>query len=113
MGFIREAFRVNGELSDAAFHSPRCVITAALLRSNGGVRISDNAEKSALVLAASAAEARVLGLNYPAMSITGSGNHGIISTMPAPRWTGSTASSEHHRNRPCGISDILRIPAWL
>ena len=81
-GFIREAFRVNGELSDAAFHSARCTITSALLRSNGGVCISDNAEKSALVLAASAAEARVLGLNYPAMSITGSGNHGIIGASP-------------------------------
>ncbi len=82
LGFIREAYRVNGELAEAGFSSERCVIAGELLKKNGGRRISEDAEKTAVLLAAAAAEARVLGLDHPAMSITGSGNHGIISTLP-------------------------------
>ncbi len=82
IGFIREAYRVNGELAKAGLSSERCVIAGELIKKNGGRRISEDAEKTAVLLAAAAAEARVLGLDYPAMSITGSGNHGIISTLP-------------------------------
>ena len=44
--------------------------------------ISDDAQKTASLLCNAAIEARVLGLPEPAMSITGSGAHGIIATMP-------------------------------
>lgn len=37
---------------------------------------------TAQLLAAGAVEARVLGLDQPAMSITGSGAHGILATLP-------------------------------
>ena len=80
--FIGEAYRINRELAEAGFSSERCVIAGELLKKNGGRQISGDAEKTAVLLAAAAAEARVLGLDCPAMSITGSGNHGIISTLP-------------------------------
>ena len=44
--------------------------------------ISDDEQKTASLLCNAAIEARVLGLPEPAMSITGSGAHGIIATMP-------------------------------
>ena len=44
--------------------------------------ISDNAVDTASLLCNAAIEARVLGLDAPAMSITGSGAHGIIATLP-------------------------------
>mgnify|MGYP005795135657 FL=1 len=53
-----------------------------LLAENGGKKISDDEEKTASLLCNGAIEARVIGLNKPAMSITGSGAHGIIATMP-------------------------------
>ena len=80
--FIREAFVLNNKLVQAALANPRCTFTDQLRKANHGQLISDDPEKSALLLAAAATEARVLGLNFPAMSITGSGNHGIICTMP-------------------------------
>ena len=58
------------------------MITKQLLKENKGQIISDDALRTAQLLCNGAIEARVLGLSRPAMSITGSGAHGIIATMP-------------------------------
>ena len=80
--FIREAYRVNLELANAALTSERCTLTKSLLAFNGGTDVSGDLRATARFFAGAASEARVLGLDKPAMSITGSGNHGIICTMP-------------------------------
>lgn len=80
--FIREAYRVNTELAEEALHSRACILTKSLFAFNGEKEVSDNLRTTARFFAGAASEARVLGLNKPAMSITGSGNHGIICTMP-------------------------------
>lgn len=82
ISFIRDAFSMNMELLEEGMASERAVITKLLLRKNGGKVISDNVLKTAQLLCNGAIEARVLGLSRPAMSITGSGAHGIIATMP-------------------------------
>ena len=82
ISFIREAFSMNMELLEEGMASERAVITKLLLGENGGKVISDNVLKTAQLLCNGAIEARVLGLSRPAMSITGSGAHGIIATMP-------------------------------
>lgn len=82
IGFIREAFSMNMELLEEGIASERAVITKYLLRENGGRTVSDDVHKTAQLLCNGAIEARVLGLGKPAMSITGSGAHGIIATMP-------------------------------
>lgn len=53
-----------------------------LLNANGGNLVSEDERKTASLFCNGAIEARVLGLSKPAMSITGSGAHGIIATMP-------------------------------
>lgn len=80
--FIRDAFSMNMELLEEGIHSERAVITRQLLRENKDQIISEDEKKTAQLLCNGAIEARVLGLNRPAMSITGSGAHGIIATMP-------------------------------
>ncbi len=82
ISFIREAFSMNMDLLEEGVHSERAVIARQLLKENGGEIISEDARKTAQLLCNGAIEARVLGLNRPAMSITGSGSHGIIATMP-------------------------------
>lgn len=109
VGFIREAFKINRELADAAFVCERCVIAADLLAKNGGAVISDDPERSAELLAAAAAEARVLGLNYPAMSITGSGNHGIISSMPLYAIAQAEHRSELELYRATALSYLVTM----
>lgn len=80
--FIREAFSMNMKLFHEGMHSERAVILKQLLKENDGKLISGDVKKTAQLLSSGAIEARVLGLSSPAMSITGSGAHGIIATMP-------------------------------
>lgn len=80
--FIREAFSMNMELLMEGLHSKRAIIADYLLKENGGEVISGDVKKTAQLFCNGAIEARVLGLSRPAMSITGSGAHGIIAVMP-------------------------------
>lgn len=82
IAFIREAFVMNMELLEEGLQSTRTTFGPYLKRENGGKLISENEKRTAQLLCNGAIEARVLGLNKPAMSITGSGAHGIIATLP-------------------------------
>lgn len=80
--FIMEAFSMNYALFEEGLNSPRTTYARYLLKKNGGVIISEDEQKTASLLCNAAIEARVIGLDRPAMSITGSGAHGIIATLP-------------------------------
>ena len=80
--FINEAYKVNLELFHEGLENPRTTFARQLLAINNGKEVSDDEQKTASLMCNAAIEARVIGLDKPAMSITGSGAHGIISTMP-------------------------------
>ena len=80
--FLREAFCVNLALFEEGRASDRLTFLPGLLAENGGAVFSSDAQKTASLLCSGAIEARVLGLSRPAMSVTGSGAHGIIATLP-------------------------------
>lgn len=80
--FVKEAYRVNLDLFEEGLRSERTTFAPKLLEMNGGQVISDSELRTAQLLCNAAIEARVIGLDKPAMSITGSGAHGIIATMP-------------------------------
>lgn len=80
--FIKEAYSVNLELFEAGMESSRTVFLKSLLNANGGQVVSDRELATAQLLCNGTIEARVIGLDRAAMSITGSGAHGIICTMP-------------------------------
>lgn len=82
LGFIQNAFAMNMDLLEEGLASDRTTFGPLLLEQNGGQRFSNDELKTAQLLCNGAIEARVLGLNKPAMSITGSGAHGIIATLP-------------------------------
>ena len=73
---------MNMELFREGLASDKTTFIKQLLKMNGGNEISDNEQATASLLCNGAIEARVLGLDKPAMSITGSGAHGIIATLP-------------------------------
>ena len=79
--FVKEAYKVNLELFHEGLENPRTTFARTLLAMNGGKEISDDEKNTASLLCNAAIEARVIGLDKPAMSITGSGAHGIIATM--------------------------------
>lgn len=82
LDFIKEAYKVNYELLQEGLKSPKTTYGPYLLKKNGGVLVLEDERKTASLFCNGAIEARVIGLSKPAMSITGSGAHGIIATMP-------------------------------
>ncbi|WLD76791.1 L-serine ammonia-lyase, iron-sulfur-dependent, subunit alpha [Mogibacterium neglectum] len=80
--FIKDAYRINLDLYKVSMDSDRTTFAKSLYAINGNKTISSNAVDTASLLCNAAIEARVLGLDAPAMSITGSGAHGIIATLP-------------------------------
>lgn len=80
--FIEKAFSMNYALFEEGLNSPRTTYARYLLKKNGGEIISRDEQRTASLLCNAAIEARVIGLDRPAMSITGSGAHGIIATLP-------------------------------
>ena len=80
--FIKKAYEMNWELLQEGIRSSKTIYAPYLLAANGGEMISEDERKTASLFCNAAIEARVLGLSRPAMSITGSGAHGIIATMP-------------------------------
>jgi len=81
LAFIEDAYTLNLALAEEGRSSSKCTICKKLIEENGGL-CSQDYLKTAHALTAAAIEARVRGLPCPAMSITGSGNHGIIATLP-------------------------------
>lgn len=80
--FIEKAYDVNLKLFEAGIQSEKTTYIQYLFNKNKGGIISEDEQKTASLLCNGAIEARVIGLSKPAMSITGSGAHGIIATMP-------------------------------
>lgn len=107
--FIKEAYKVNMELFEEGQRNPRTTFSRKLLEMNGGVRFSDNPNKTAVLLCGGAIEARVIGLDKPAMSITGSGAHGIIATMPLYAEYKAKKLSEEMLIRATALSYLICI----
>lgn len=82
IAFVMEAYKVNLDLFEAGLNSPKMRFASRLLAMNGGKVISESERRTASLLCNAAIEARVMGIPKPAMSITGSGAHGIIATLP-------------------------------
>lgn len=106
LAFMAEAYNVNEALAEAGAAWERCIISKAMLEQNGGF-LSADARMSAKTLACAAAEARVLGIDKAAMSITGSGTHGIICTLPLDAYCKVKGIDEEKLLRATAISYLI------
>ncbi|MBQ7795442.1 MAG: serine dehydratase subunit alpha family protein [Lachnospiraceae bacterium] len=82
IAFVKDAYIMNWNLMQEGMESPKTTYARYLFAANGNKLVSRDEQKTASLFCNAAIEARVLGLSKPAMSITGSGAHGIIATMP-------------------------------
>jgi L-cysteine desulfidase len=105
--FIREAVDMNMALCHEGLKSPLTTFSRTLLSMNHGQEFSDDALRTANVICNAAIEARVIGLNKPAMSITGSGAHGIIATLPLYAWVKVHHGSEDSLLRSIALSFLI------
>lgn len=109
--FINDAFDMNMKLFEEGMNSERTNILKHLLSKNDNRVISEDFRNTAQLLCNGAIEARVIGLSKPAMSITGSGSHGIICTMPllAYMLTHKDACSEEMLLRGTALSYLITM----
>lgn len=107
--FVEQAYEVNYELARAGAQWERCVVTKEMLRQNRGVLLSKDPRMSAKTLACAAAEARVLGIDKAAMSITGSGTHGIICTLPLQAYCQVMGIEQEWKLRATAISYLVTM----
>jgi len=105
--FIKSAYKMNMELLEEGLHSPKTTYGPYLLAANGGNLVSEDERKTASLFCNGAIEARVLGLSKPAMSITGSGAHGIIATMPLLAACRVNGYSEEELLRATALSYLI------
>ena len=106
ISFINRAYAVNLALAKEGEESTLCAICDRFIEENGGVYSAD-LKKTAHALTSSAIEARVRGLAKPAMSITGSGNHGIIATLPLYACYRTNGLSEETLLRATALSYLV------
>lgn len=107
IAFIAKAFTMNYQLFEEGINSPKTTYGPYLLKKNGGNVISGHEQRTASLLCNGAIEARVLGLSKPAMSITGSGAHGIIATMPLYGASQVNGYSEENLLRATALSYLV------
>ena len=107
ISFINEAFRMNLDLLHAGYESGKVTFAERLLAQNGGEDISADEQTTSQLLCSGAIEARVIGTDAPAMSITGSGAHGIIATMPLYAACKVNAYSEEKLLRATALSYLI------
>lgn len=104
---VKAAFAMNLELLETGLESKKTVIAHQLKAENQGECLSDDVLLSAQLLSAGAIEARVLGIGKPAMSITGSGSHGIIAVMPLYGYAKIKGISEEKLLRAAALSMLI------
>ncbi|KOM97536.1 hypothetical protein ACP49_10815 [Clostridium botulinum] len=76
--FLLESIKMNKKLSEKGLEGLGISLGKLILESCN----ENNYELYAEALTCSAIDARVSGATVPAMTVTGSGNHGIITTLP-------------------------------
>jgi L-cysteine desulfidase len=69
----------------------------------------DDLKSKILKFSVSASDARMEGVNLPAMSLTGSGNHGISATLPVFKYGKLKNFSESEIYRAVGLSMLITI----
>jgi len=80
--FTLEAVKMNKELGQEGMKGAGMGVGAAISDLIRKHKITENLINYAQILTAYAVDARMGGIPKPAMSISGSGDHGIIATMP-------------------------------
>lgn len=109
LAFLREAAEMNLALFEQGRAEGKTPITEQLILQNGGEVFSCDAHRSARVIACGAIEARTNAVARPAMSITGSGSHGILATLPLYACCTVDSCSEEQLLRALAMSLLMTI----
>ena len=108
--FVLDAVKMNKELAQEGLNGRLGMgVGANMLSLLGENKIADDPITSAQILVASATDARFGGTTKPAMSIAGSGSHGITATLPVAVMAERMGIGEEKLARAIALSLLLTI----
>jgi L-cysteine desulfidase len=100
--FIEDVINMNMKLSKIGLEED-CAL-------NIGKSFTGNDVKSKIIsYTTSASDARMEGVNFPAMSLVGSGNHGISATLPVWIYASEKGFSKHETFRALALSMLITV----
>ena len=100
--FLKDTVDMNLNLSNTAF-SKECGLNI------GKSHPHNTLENKIISVTTAASDARMEGVNAPAMSLFGSGNHGIAATLPVWIYAKEKGFSENEAYRAIGLSMLITI----
>lgn len=108
--FILEAARLNSELTQAGLGGDYGLhIGATMLRNVQQGLLSDDLATRIVIRTAAASDARMGGATLPAMSNSGSGNQGIVATLPVVVVAQHLQVSDERQARALILSHLMAI----
>lgn len=108
--FVLDAVKMNKELAQEGLNGRFGMgVGANMLSLLGEKKIADDPITSAQILVASATDARFGGAKKPAMSIAGSGSHGITATLPVAVMAERMGIGEERLARAIALSLLFTI----
>ncbi len=108
--FVLDAAKMNKELAQEGLNGRFGMgVGANMLSLLGENKIADDPITSAQILVASATDARFGGATKPAMSIAGSGSHGITATLPVAVMAERMGIGKERLARAITLSLLLTI----
>ncbi len=107
--FLVQAAKINKAAAQEGMRNESAVIGSALSSMMENVNFPYSAMMLGKLYTASAAEARMIGLNVPIMAIAGSGNHGITNFLGVLAAAESLELSETELARALAVSSAITI----
>ncbi len=108
--FILEAARLNGRLADTGMSGDFGLHVGATMRRNiAAGRLSDDLPTRIVMRTSAASDARMGGAPLPAMSNSGSGNQGIVATVPVMVVAEHVGANDETLARALSLSHLMAI----
>lgn len=110
LGLIREAIRLNGDISREGLTGDYGLRIGKVIKENMDLGLlSDDLLNDAMARAAAASDARMAGSSMPVMSNTGSGNQGITATIPVLAVGERLAAPQERILRAVTLSNLMTV----
>lgn len=109
MKIIQDGLKMNEALAEAGLSRDFGANAGQRIRDRMAKNCADNLSYSAMMWSAAGVDARMSGCELPAMSNTGSGNQGIVCTMPVYGAAKALGSSWEETVRATALSCLISI----
>ncbi len=109
MGVVAEAIEMNRDLAQAGLNEGLGTRIGMLIKESGREKVHSDITSNAMLWASAGVDARMAGCQLPAMSNTGSGNQGIVSTMPVFGASKALGKSDEEMIRAAALSCLITI----